>query len=233
MPTAVFIFHPDLEFFLPRFSRGKTISLTFEDHQSVKHLIESVGVPHVEVGRITSNNAQIDFSYLPKDGDKINILPVIPGCSIEPRFILDGHLGRLAAYLRMLGLDTLYQNNIQDSDLAEIANLEYRILLTRDRRLLMRKTIEHGYCLRSLEPLTQLSEVVQRFDLAGKVIPFKRCLRCNGILQSVEKKDVLDRLLPLTKKYYEEFAFCSGCNQIYWKGSHYLRMSALVARTTR
>jgi hypothetical protein len=187
----------------------------------------------VEVGLITSNDAQVEFGYLPKDGDRINIHPVKPGCSIEPRFILDGHLGRLAAYLRMLGFDTLYQNHIQDSDLAEIAIRDNRILLTRDRRLLMRKSIGNGYCLRSLEPREQLTEVVNRFDLAGRVTPFKRCLRCNEILHNVDKKDILDRLLPLTKKYYEEFAFCPTCNQIYWKGSHFERMSVLIADSTR
>ncbi len=233
MQTADFIFHPDLEFLLPRLSRGKTITLTFENHQSIKHLIESLGVPHVEVGLITANDAQVDFSYLPKDGDRINIYPIKPGCPVEPRFILDGHLGRLAAYLRMLGFDTLYQNHIQDSELADIALLDKRILLTRDRRLLMRKTIEHGYCLRSLDPVKQLSEVVGRFDLASRLTPFKRCLRCNGTLYKVNKKDIIDRLLPLTMKFYEEFAYCPTCNQVYWKGSHYERMSALIARTTR
>jgi uncharacterized protein with PIN domain len=231
MRTAVFIFHPDLDFFLHRLSQGKPVPLTFENHQSVKHLIESLGVPHVEIGNITANDLQVDFGYLPKDRDRIDIFPESPGCPIEPRFILDGHLGRLAAYLRMLGLDTLYKNHINDSDLADIAIMENRILLTRDRRLLMRKTIEHGFCLRSLNPREQLSEVVRRFDLAGRAVPFMRCMRCNGILFEVNKNDILDQLLPLTKKYYEEFVFCPTCNQIYWKGSHFERMSALIAQS--
>ena len=233
MQTADFIFHPDLEYFLPQTSRGKTLHLAFEDHQSTKHLVESLGIPHVEVGQITANDVPVDFRYLPKTGDRIHILPVKPGCPVDPRFALDGHLGRLAAYLRMLGFDTLYRNHVQDEELAALAIEDKRIMLTRDRRLLMRKSIEHGYCLRALKPHDQLSEVVKRFDLADRVNPFRRCLRCNGPLCEVDKKDILDRLLPLTKKYYDEFAFCPACNQVYWKGSHYEHMTTLIAQSIR
>ena len=67
----------------------------------------------------------------------------------DPRFVLDVHLGRLAAYLRMLGFDTLYQNRCADDCLAEVARNERRILLTRDVGLLKRGSVTHGYYLRA------------------------------------------------------------------------------------
>jgi uncharacterized protein len=224
MNTAVFIFHAGLNFFLSHHPAGQSISLTFEDHQSVKHLIESLGVPHVEVGLITANNGPVGFNHLPHDGEKIDIYPIDPGCPVEPRFVLDCHLGRLAAYLRMLGFDTLYDNNAADEQLAETAIADNRILLTRDRRLLMRKFLKYGYCPRSLEPEEQLVEVVQRFQLQDKTSPFQYCLRCNGLLKPVDKAEILDRLKPLTRQYFDEFVLCIVCNQVYWKGSHYQHM---------
>jgi hypothetical protein len=128
----------------------------------------------------------------------------------------------------MLGFDCLYQNDYEDSNMAEIVQREERILLTRDRRLLMRKVILHGYCLRSLNSLEQLTEVIQRFELTDKIQPFHRCLRCNHPLEAVDKGTILHRLEPLTKQYFDKFHICPACGQIYWKGSHYEKMQKLI-----
>jgi len=133
----------------------------------------------------------------------------------------------------MLGFDCLYRNDYDDAELAELVQREKRILLSRDRRLLMRKVVQYGYCLRSLEPPEQLTEVVRRFDLADKIRPFHRCLRCNGALQPVSKETVLDRLEPLTKIHYDEFSLCPACDQVYWKGSHVERMEKLIESVKR
>jgi uncharacterized protein with PIN domain/sulfur carrier protein ThiS len=228
--TADFYFTGDLAYFLPRKNSGRAVQLTFAEHQTVKHLIESLGVPHVEVGLVLANGVPVEAGYRPKNGDQIEVRPALAGCPMEPRFLLDNHLGRLAAYLRMLGFDCLYENDYQDDQIAAVLMADTRILLSRDRRLLMRKVVHYGYCVRSLEPLEQLEEVVRRFDLAGRVHPFRRCLRCNGPLEPVDKETVLDRLEPLTKRYYAEFVFCPTCDQVYWKGSHYERMESVISR---
>jgi uncharacterized protein len=230
MRTAVFSFHPELEFFLPRSSRGAPLALSFDDHQTIKHLIESSGVPHVEVGKMDINGFEVDFHYKPRGGDRITVFPSEYGRSTEPRLAADGHLGRLAAYLRMLGVDTYYETQVEDSRLAPVAVSESRILLSRDRRLLMHKSLERGYCPRSLQPIDQLQEVLNKFNLWETISPFKRCIQCNGILHSVEKEEVADELLPLTRRYFEEFSKCQECRKVYWKGSHYERMQRLIDR---
>ncbi len=204
--------------------------MEFRGRQSVKHLAESLGAPHPEIGRVQVNGRDEATGWITQDGDRVEVHPIENGCPIEPRFLLDCHLGRLNAHLRMLGFDCSYQNDYDDAMMTGIAQREARILLTRDRRLLMRKVIQHGYCLRSLEPLEQLTEVVQRFDLTDKIQPFHRCLRCNHPLEPVDKEAVIDRLEPLTKLYFDEFHICPACRQIYWKGSHYERMLKLVER---
>ncbi len=225
---ADFIFQGDLEWFIPHHPRGEPVHLAFEDHQSAKHLIESLGVPHVEVGKVLAGQKEVTLGYLPRDGDRLEVLPPPPGLPAEPRFLLDNHLGRLAASLRMLGFDSLYRNDFEDDEMARLLQEDPRILLTRDRQLLMRKTVLYGYCLRSLRPKEQLGEVVGRFVLMPHVQPFSRCLRCNGILEPVEKAQVLDRLEPKTRLYYNVFARCRDCGQVYWKGSHWERMQAEI-----
>lgn len=209
------------------------VPVEFKGAPSIKHLVESLGVPHTEVGGLRVNGALAGLEVGVQPGDRVEVLApgdgagqlALPG---EPRFVVDNHLGRLAVYLRMLGFDTLYRNDYQDPELAHTAGSEGRILLTRDRRLLMRREVIYGCCLRSLQPRVQLGEITRRYRLAERARPFRRCLRCNGPLQPVAKADVLDRLQPLTQQYYEEFALCPSCDQVYWKGSHYEHMLELI-----
>jgi hypothetical protein len=153
MSTAYFLFHDRLRDFLHQDQRERRIVVDFQGRQSIKHLAESLGVPHPEIGQIQVNGRKETMESITQDGDQVEIHPIENGCPIEPRFLLDCHLGRLTAHLRMLGFDCLYQNDYEDSHMAEIVQHEERILLTRDRRLLMRKVILHGYCVRSLNSL--------------------------------------------------------------------------------
>jgi uncharacterized protein len=94
--------------------------------------------------------------------------------------------------------------------------------------LLRRRTVIRGYLVRAAEPREQLIEVCRRFNLYGSITPFRRCLDCNILLQVARKDLISDRLPPETRKHYDEFHICPGCNRIYWKGSHYQRMVGLI-----
>jgi uncharacterized protein with PIN domain/sulfur carrier protein ThiS len=243
MSQAHFEFFAELNDFLPRGRQGAAFVYAFEDHPSLKHLIEALGIPHPEVARVEANGSAVDLSYQPQDGDRIQVYPVSllspeekdrrNQPAGEQRFVVDNHLGRLAVYLRMLGFDVLYHNDYADEEMARVASQEDRILLTRDRRLLMRSVVKYGYWVRSQFPQEQLREVVRRFNLAPLVGPFRRCLRCNGRLQPVSKEAVLHRLEPLTRRYYDEFHICPDCGGIYWKGTHYEHMLALIQDVLR
>ncbi len=148
----------------------------------------------------------------------------------QTRFVADSHLGRLAAYLRMLGFDTLYRNDYRDPELAGISSGEHRILLTRDRDLLKRKAVTHGHFVRESSFRLQLIEVLERFDLAGSVAPFTRCMPCNGILEEVPREAVWERVPPLSRRHADRFRQCRDCGRVYWNGSHYRRMEQFIAQ---
>jgi len=229
MKTARFDFDPSLQPLLKRDLRGKPVEMHFKGQQSAKHLIESLSIPHTEIGPLTNLGEEIGLGYIVQDGDRIEVGAVSPAdLTDEPRFVLDGHLGRLASHLRMLGLDCLYDNGFEDEELVRISLDERRVLLTRDRMLLMHKVISQGYLIRSLDPTEQLYEVVRRYELQKWVKPFQRCMNCNHPLEPVEKETVLEKLEPLTKKYYDDFKVCPACDQVYWKGSHYEKMLHLI-----
>jgi uncharacterized protein len=208
--------------------RGRKLEKTFHAPGSVKDLFESFGVPHTEVGSVLVNGVDVDFGRLVVDGDVVEVRPVAGFMSAGTGFVLDVHLGRLAAFLRMLGFDALYRSCFEDAELARISATKSRVLLTRDRGLLMRNEVVLGYWLRNTDSRLQTEEVVRRFGLAQSVRPWTRCMACNGLLQPVAKADVLGRIPPRTAECHEEFSECSACRRVYWKGSHYERMQRWV-----
>jgi hypothetical protein len=229
MSTAYFSIAPALAPFLrPRLRGPEPVTVSFVGRQSVKHLVEALGVPHTEIGEVLVNGVSAVMSRITEDQDRIGILEAVGKPAGPPRFILDCHLGRLAAYLRMLGLDSAYRSDFDDDEVMSIAVSEQRILLTRDRRLLMHKVIREGYSPRSLEPLQQLAEVVHRFQIDEEMMPFTRCMHCNQLLQPAPKASVLEQLEPLTARYFDEFSVCPGCHKVYWKGSHHEKMQAII-----
>ena len=239
MSVARFRFYAELNDFLPDESRGKELTRHFSVSGSVKDFVESFGVPHTEVDLVLANGKPVDFSYQVSDGDRISVYPVFESLDISSvsrvrpaplrtnRFVLDVHLGRLAAYLRMAGFDALCGKQASDAELAEIVAREGRVLLTRDRCLLMRTAVERGYWVRSTVPKQQLLEVVKRFDLAGSMRPFTRCLDCNTILEVASREAVLERLPPKIMDK-DVFRICPSCQRVYWEGSHHERMSKLL-----
>lgn len=233
-------FYEELNDFLPPDKRKRPFTHLIERKASVKDVIESLGVPHTEVELILVNGRSVDFQYHAKDHDQISVYPVFESFDIRPllklrqkplrrlRFIADSNLGKLSQYLRLLGFDCLYRNDYEDAEVAEIAHQQHRVILTRDRRLLHRRIITHGYFVRSDKPKKQVAEVLERFDFYDDAQPFTRCVNCNGQLLTIDKAAIIDRLEPLTRQHYDNFKICENCDQIFWPGSHFERAGMLL-----
>ncbi len=241
MVTATFRFYGELNDFLAPARRQRAFACPCAQAATAKHMIEALGVPHTEVAFILVDGAAAAFDHLLRDGERVAIYPRFAAFDIEAtaclraplppvrRFVADAHLGGLARLLRMAGFDTLYDTNIGDDALAAIAIGAERIALTRDRELLKRRGIVHGRYVHALRPAEQLVEIVDRFGLAPRAAPFTLCLHCNAPLRPVDKALVLDRLPASVRAHHQEFSTCDACRRVYWKGSHWQRMNALLA----
>jgi uncharacterized protein len=241
MASVTIRFYEELNAFLSAEKRKQPFVVDIPRGCTVKAMIEDQGVPHTEVDLVLANGESVDFSYRPADGDRISVYPKFESWDIgslsrvraaplrETRFALDVHLGRLARLLRMFGFDSLYGNSLDDEELVRLARREMRIVLTRDRGLLKRRSVTHGYLVRSLVPHEQLAEVVRRFDLAPTARLGSRCVECNVALERVSKEEILTRLPPAVASDYAEFSICPQCRRVFWRGSHWKRMSELAA----
>jgi uncharacterized protein len=240
--SAVFRFYEELNDFLSQERRRRDFEVGIDRARSVKDAIESVGVPHPEVDLILVDGRSVDFTHLLRGGERVAVYPMFESLDIapllrlrpqplrEPRFIADGHLGKLARHLRMAGFDTLWDIDWDDDRIVQVSAVQRRTILTRDKAMLRRRDVERGYFVRATASEAQLGEVVGRLQLERLLAPFTRCRECNAPLEDVPREAVLDRLPEKVRGLYERFKRCPGCERVYWEGSHFARMKGVLDR---
>ncbi len=213
--------------------RGHRIDVVDDGVSTVGHVIGSIGIPLTEVSSIDVGGVEVDPRWRPVPGAVVSLVPrgrpqTTP--TSPPRFVLDVHLGVLARRMRLLGIDTAWYNDVTDDALIELAQQQQRVVLTRDRALLLRRAARDGAYVKGNDPATQLDDVIDRF--APPLAPWTRCLACNGLLEPVAKSAVLDQLRPGTRRHYDTFARCVSCGRIYWDGAHHAPLERIVSRYT-
>ena len=238
--SATFRCYEELNDFLPPARRKQSFELEFDGTPAVKDLVEAAGVPHTEVDLILVDGESVGFDHRLRGGERVAVYPKFERFDIspvtrlrprplrEPRFVLDVHLAKLARYLRLLGLDAVCNERAADADIVACSAAEERIILTRDRGLLKRSDVTHGYWVRNVDPRRQLLEVVTALDLGESLAPFTRCMVCNGLLETVDEERVRTTLPPALRGRFETISRCRQCDRLYWPGSHHARLVKLV-----
>ena len=138
----------------------------------------------------------------------------------NPRFVADVMLGRLAKWLRIAGFDVLYSNRFTDDELVDISNVEGRMLLSRDTRLLIRKAVREFIFLKSQDIQKQLRQVFEILHISQLPSPLTRCLSCNDSLIETSRESVRERVPPFVYQTQSHFKSCPGCGKIFWAGTH-------------
>jgi uncharacterized protein with PIN domain len=140
-------------------------------------------------------------------------------------FIADSMLGTMARRLRMLGIDTLYLRDAQDSELKYLVRSQDRILLTRDVSL-ARELNDKAWLVTGTGVRQEFFSIASRLALfSSQVSPFSRCLDCNSRLEHVDRSDVQDKVPPYVLKTYGTFFHCPDCEKVFWEGTHGENMS--------
>ena len=234
--------YAELNDYLSKGHRQRDFNVPLSDTASVGRLIAELEIPAIAVEVVLVNGESCGLDRNLRDGDRISLYPMFESLGITPllrlrtrplrrvRFLADAHLGRLARYLRLLGFDTLYANDPGDDELVRISVREARILLSRDRRLLERRSLTHGLWIPDTRPRQQLEYVVARLDLFSLFLPFSLCTICNGKLSPVEKDTPGLPLAPRVKAVFSSFWRCADCGRVYWQGSHYANLQTFVQR---
>src|SRR5512142_24962 len=145
--TSRFRFYEELNDFLHEDRRKREFPIEIDRARSVKDAIESAGVPHTEVDLILVDGHSVDFTHVLRGGERVAVYPMFEALDIapiqrlrpmplrEPRFVADGHLGKLARHLRMAGFDTAWANDRPDDEIVRLSIVERRTILTRDKAM--------------------------------------------------------------------------------------------------
>ncbi len=235
-------FYAELNDFLQTHKRKRAFIHAYTGTPSVMDTIEAIGVPHTEVDVILVDGRSVGFAHRLRGGERVAVYPMFERFDISPvtrlrpeplrvtRLVVDVHLGTLARYLRLLGFDAVWQSDLADETIIDIALKEKRIILTRDKGILRNGRVTHAYWLRATEPMDQLDEVIRALDLAERMRPYSRCMECNGELRCVSRSEAA-RTVPLQIfLVHREFSRCENCGRVYWPGSHQKRLDAVIAR---
>ena len=90
-------------------------------------------MPHTEIDLILVDGESVGFNYQLRGGERVSVYPVFESLDITPlvhlrskplrktRFVVDVHLGKLAHKLRLLGFDTLFRNDFNNSEIVELS----------------------------------------------------------------------------------------------------------------
>src|SRR5438067_8739331 len=221
----------ELRLFLRPGRRSAPVAVALDGTSSLGHVVESLGVPLTEAGRLLVNGEPTAPGYRPRNADVVMVEAVRRPQLAPARFVLDVHLGTVARRLRLAGVDAAYANDAGDDALIEQANAGRRVLLTQDRGLLRRRALWLGAYVRGARPDDQFTDVLGRF--APPLAPWTRCPACNGLLSPIPKTEAAPLLQPGTRRTYQAFSRCGSCGQMYWRGAHAKRLEALIASAQR
>jgi uncharacterized protein len=221
----------ELRLFLRPGRRSAPVAVALDGTSSLGHVVESLGVPLTEAGRLLVNGEPAAPGYRPRNADVVIVEAVRRPQLAPARFVLDVHLGTVARRLRLAGMDAAYVNDAGDDALIEQANAGRRVLLTQDRGLLRRRALWLGAYVRGARPDDQFRDVLDRFR--PPLAPWTRCPACNGPLSPVAKAAVAPVLPPGTRRTYQTFSSCRNCGQVYWHGGHSKRLEQIIDSAVR
>ena len=237
---VMFRFYEELNDFLPAQRRKRDFQVGFKGRESVKDMIEALGVPHTEVDLILVNGKSVDFRYIIQHGDRISVYPTFESLDIrdvthlreiplrQTRFIADINIRDVVKYMRALGLDVYYDASLSLREIIRISKRENRTILTKSRKLLKFRDVTHGIFIRPGTTVEQIRGIIDYLSLRELIEPFSRCLQCNKPLVGVSKDRILDRIPPKTREFCDEYSYCKACDSIYWKGTHYMKIKKVI-----
>ena len=147
-------------------------------------------------------------------------------------FLVDSMLGNIARKFRLLGFDSKYFSTIKKEQFLAIAKNENRVVVTKDHHLsnICSKQNIATIELFNVNETDQIIEICKKLNIPKCKINMNyiRCTLCNGVIESIEKKKILDIIPAKVTQNIEYFWICNSCNKIYWEGTHIRNLQKFI-----
>ena len=148
---------------------------------------------------------------------------------MKQNFIADTMLTGLARWLRILGIQTWYFQEIQD--VTELLQTDPSIIfLSSSVAHIKQLNPTHYYLITEDLIERQLHKINEQFGIFQKIDLLSLCTKCNVTVKNVTKKEVLEKIPPNVTTNFDQFWKCPECQRIYWNGGHVLRLREKLAR---
>ncbi len=148
---------------------------------------------------------------------------------VEPKFIVDANVGKLARWLRMMGFDTYFFDGLDDGMMVKRALAENRTIITRDSEFMKRRAITthrvRAILVSGDNSELQMQAVLNELGLVDKATPFTRCLECNTQLNEMDREKAAGLVPERVYEIQDQYMVCPSCNRIYWRGTHWKSMN--------
>ena len=149
-------------------------------------------------------------------------------------FLVDSMIGNVAKKLRLFGYDTIYKSDFDDLKLLEQAKKQQRIIISRDHDLIARakKQEINSIYITEIEEIDQFLEIFKSISLEVDEITgdIARCTKCNSTTSQIDKSKVIEKVPKKVLEFNEKFWQCDNCNQIYWEGTHIIKIQEFLEK---
>jgi len=153
------------------------------------------------------------------------------------RFVADIMLKKVCRWMRIFGLEVIYPDSEDDTEIMKLAEKKKAALLTMDVELYRRcvKRDVKAFLVPTEETEKQVASICAHFGIdIGKTFPSETlCPKCNGNLAKVGRKEVEGKVLDNVLKEHDTFWLCSECEHVFWEGSHWEKIKQAAARIKR
>ncbi|RZN62768.1 MAG: hypothetical protein DSO07_08175 [Thermoproteota archaeon] len=154
-------------------------------------------------------------------------------------FIADEMLGKLARWLRILGVSVITDLGMGNFDDLALKAAEERncVILTRDENL-FKRAVKRNIRVEFVpeDPIRALAEISAKYGIQLEInLDKTRCPTCNTPLRRIRPEEAIGKVPDAVVRSGKQILVCNKCNKYYWTGTHYENMlSELeVARSLR
>jgi sulfur carrier protein ThiS len=181
MGKALFRFYEELNDRLPPGQRKRDFEVALEGTETVREILEKMGVPPAEVDLLLANGQSVDLDYVLKEGDRISVYPVFERLDLtgvsrvreKPlrrlTFIVDRGLESVAESLKALGLDVTVGGHLGEEHILRMVKNEGRILLTRQEDFPGLQGLDRMIVLKTGSLREQVHQVIDALDLRDEL----------------------------------------------------------------
>lgn len=152
------------------------------------------------------------------------------------KLVIDGPLGHLSRWLRLIGYDCLYSANKSGNQIINEAKQSHRTVITKSLATfeVLNKFGLSSILVKGSKIEDLLSELYkQGLKIEDPDIQNSLCSKCNGTLRQCIEEEIRQGVPKQSREAFDDFYICTKCEHVFWEGSHWIKIRELIKSVTK